>query len=153
MYVIGGSANPTILSEGNFYVAPNDPSAKQVEIVAPNDPTIGSCAPNYSPSQSLSAAPAYMIPAITLNAPENAILNENPNPHKRQRFLTKGNRTLKELKKRSGVGDIVANNALGCDSDLILVDWRLGLRLLHLLVPIHGYAQRKRNRMREKNRE
>lgn len=32
MYAIGGSANPTILSEGNFYVAPNDPNAKQVEI-------------------------------------------------------------------------------------------------------------------------
>jgi len=32
MYAIGGSASPTILSEGNFYVAPNDPNAKQVEI-------------------------------------------------------------------------------------------------------------------------
>lgn len=32
MYAIGGSANPTILSEGNFYVAPNDPNAKQVKI-------------------------------------------------------------------------------------------------------------------------
>ncbi|CAJ1975241.1 unnamed protein product [Sphenostylis stenocarpa] len=75
MYAIGGSANPTILSEGNFYVAPNDPSAKQVEIVASNDPTIGSCAPNYSPSQSLSVAPTYMVPAITLNAgPINCIV-------------------------------------------------------------------------------
>ncbi|CAJ1961956.1 unnamed protein product [Sphenostylis stenocarpa] len=34
-----------------------------------------SCAPNYSPSQSLSAAPAYMVPAITLNAgPINCIV-------------------------------------------------------------------------------
>lgn len=30
MYAIGGSANPTILSEGNFYIAPNYPNAKQV---------------------------------------------------------------------------------------------------------------------------
>ncbi|CAJ1834944.1 unnamed protein product [Sphenostylis stenocarpa] len=70
MYAIGGSANPTILSEGNFYVAPNDPSAKQVEIVAPNDPTIGSCAPNYSPSQSLSVAPSIHERPNTPNRPE-----------------------------------------------------------------------------------
>lgn len=31
MYAIGGSANPTILSEGNFFIGPNDQNAKQVE--------------------------------------------------------------------------------------------------------------------------
>lgn len=31
MYAIGGSSNPTILSEGNFYIAPNDDNAKQVD--------------------------------------------------------------------------------------------------------------------------
>jgi pectate lyase len=31
MYAIGGSSNPTILSEGNFFIAPNDNNAKQVE--------------------------------------------------------------------------------------------------------------------------
>lgn len=30
MYAIGGSANPTILSEGNYFIAPNNPNAKQV---------------------------------------------------------------------------------------------------------------------------
>jgi len=30
MYAIGGSSNPTILSEANYYVAPNDPASKQV---------------------------------------------------------------------------------------------------------------------------
>jgi len=90
MYAIGGSANPTILSEGNFYVAPNDPNAKQVtkrevkenwkswkwrssKDLFFNDAYFvpsgfGSCAPNYSPTQSFVAAPAYMVPAITLNA-------------------------------------------------------------------------------------
>ncbi|KAK7262135.1 hypothetical protein RJT34_29696 [Clitoria ternatea] len=90
MYAIGGSANPTILSEGNFFVAPNDPNAKQVTKRELNEnwkswkwrsskdlflngayfvPSgYGSCAPNYSPTQSFTAAPAYMVPAITLNA-------------------------------------------------------------------------------------
>ncbi|KAL9277974.1 hypothetical protein ACSQ67_024803 [Phaseolus vulgaris] len=90
MYAIGGSANPTILSEGNVYVAPNDPNAKQVtkregkenwkswkwrssKDLFLNDAYFvpsgfGSCAPNYSPTQSFAAAPAYMVPAITLNA-------------------------------------------------------------------------------------
>lgn len=31
MYAIGGSANPTILSEGNFFTAPNDHNAKEVK--------------------------------------------------------------------------------------------------------------------------
>ncbi|KAK7363772.1 hypothetical protein VNO77_05929 [Canavalia gladiata] len=90
MYAIGGSANPTILSEGNFYIAPDGPNAKQVTkrevkknwhswkwrsskdvflngaYFVPSG--YGSCAPNYSPAQSFTAVPAYMVPAITLNA-------------------------------------------------------------------------------------
>lgn len=30
MYAIGGSANPTINSQGNRYIAPPDPNAKEV---------------------------------------------------------------------------------------------------------------------------
>lgn len=30
MYAIGGSANPTINSQGNRYTAPSDPNAKEV---------------------------------------------------------------------------------------------------------------------------
>ncbi|CAL5199549.1 unnamed protein product [Lathyrus oleraceus] len=90
MYAIGGSANPTILSEGNFFTAPNDNSSKQITkreakgnwkswkwrsskdafsngaYFVPSG--YGSCAPNYTPSQSFVAVPAYMVPAITLNA-------------------------------------------------------------------------------------
>lgn len=32
MYAIGGSASPTINSQGNRYMAPNDPNAKEVTI-------------------------------------------------------------------------------------------------------------------------
>ncbi|GAU18413.1 hypothetical protein TSUD_203020 [Trifolium subterraneum] len=90
MYAIGGSSNPTILSEGNFFIAPNDHNAKQITkreskgnwkswkwrsskdafsngaYFIPSG--YGSCAPNYTPSQSFVAVPAYMVPAITLNA-------------------------------------------------------------------------------------
>ncbi|CAK8564411.1 unnamed protein product [Lathyrus sativus] len=92
MYAIGGSANPTILSEGNFFTAPNDNNAKEITkreakgkgnwkswkwrsskdafsngaYFVPSG--YGSCAPNYTPSQSFVAVPAYMVPAITLNA-------------------------------------------------------------------------------------
>ena len=31
MYAIGGSADPTIFSEGNYFMAPNDAAAKQVD--------------------------------------------------------------------------------------------------------------------------
>lgn len=30
MYAVGGSANPTIFSEGNYYMAPKNTDAKQV---------------------------------------------------------------------------------------------------------------------------
>ncbi|CAJ2649472.1 unnamed protein product [Trifolium pratense] len=90
MYAIGGSSNPTILSEGNFFIAPNDKDAKQITkrlangnskswnwksskdafsngayFVSSGD---GSSAPNYTPAQSFEAVPANMVPAITLNA-------------------------------------------------------------------------------------
>lgn len=32
MYAIGGSANPTINSQGNRYTAPTDPNAKEVTL-------------------------------------------------------------------------------------------------------------------------
>lgn len=32
MYAIGGSANPTINSQGNRYIAPPDPNAKEVNL-------------------------------------------------------------------------------------------------------------------------
>jgi hypothetical protein len=35
MYAIGGSANPTINSQGNRYTAPSDPNAKEVRFVGP----------------------------------------------------------------------------------------------------------------------
>ena len=31
MYAIGGSSNPTILSEGNYFVASKNPDSKQVQ--------------------------------------------------------------------------------------------------------------------------
>lgn len=43
------------------------------------------------------------------------------------------------LEEGGGVGDVVADEALGGDADLILADGgSLGPRLLHPLVPIHG---------------
>ena len=33
MYAIGGSANPTINSQGNRYIAPSDPNAKEVMLM------------------------------------------------------------------------------------------------------------------------
>lgn len=42
------------------------------------------------------------------------------------------------LKKISGVADVAADQALRSDTDLILVNGRLGLWFLNLLVPIHG---------------
>ncbi|KAJ0081746.1 hypothetical protein Patl1_09966 [Pistacia atlantica] len=90
MYAIGGSANPTILSEGNYFAAPNDSNSKQVtKREAKNgwknwkwrtskDVFIngayfvpsgyGSCAPNYSKAQSFIVAPGAMVPALTASA-------------------------------------------------------------------------------------
>lgn len=85
MYVIGGSADPTILSEGNYFVASNDSDAKQVTkqlgwgnwkssrdvflngaYFVPSG--YGSCDPLYSVTQSFIVAPGFMVPALTSNA-------------------------------------------------------------------------------------
>ncbi|KAI4298724.1 hypothetical protein L6164_032248 [Bauhinia variegata] len=91
MYAIGGSANPTILSEGNYFVAPKDPYSKQVTKREGNmngwknwkwrsykdaflngayfvPSGYGSCDPHYTAAQSFIAAPAALVPAWTLNA-------------------------------------------------------------------------------------
>lgn len=45
------------------------------------------------------------------------------------------------LEEGGGVGDVVADEALGGDADFVLADGGgLGPRLLHPLVPIHGYS-------------
>ncbi|KAF7840603.1 putative pectate lyase 2 [Senna tora] len=88
MYAIGGSADPTILSEGNYFVASNN--AKQVTKRETSEkwnswkwrsfrdeflngayfvPSgYGTCTPYYSPDQSFIAAPASLVPLLTLNA-------------------------------------------------------------------------------------
>ncbi|KAI3466551.1 hypothetical protein Pfo_023214 [Paulownia fortunei] len=90
MYAIGGSADPTILSEGNYFVASNDAYAKQVtkrettegwkswKWRSTNDVFLngayfvpsgwGSCAPNYLKSQYFAAAPGSLVPALTSDA-------------------------------------------------------------------------------------
>ncbi|XP_059639702.1 putative pectate lyase 2 [Cornus florida] len=90
MYAIGGSANPTIFSEGNYFVALNSPNAKQItkrEVKSgykdwkwrsSKDKYVngayfvqsgwGSCAPLYSPAQSFSVAQGSMVPALTSEA-------------------------------------------------------------------------------------
>ncbi|KAL0321117.1 UNVERIFIED_CONTAM: putative pectate lyase 16 [Sesamum radiatum] len=90
MYAIGGSADPTILSEGNYFFASNDPYAKQVtkretydgwkswkwrstKDVFVNGAYFvpsgwGSCAPNYVTSQYFGAAPGSLVPALTSDA-------------------------------------------------------------------------------------
>lgn len=51
------------------------------------------------------------------------------------------------LEEGGGVGDVVADEALGGDADLVLADGGgLGPRLLHPLVPIHGAFPRRRSR-------
>ncbi|KAK4485064.1 hypothetical protein RD792_007672 [Penstemon davidsonii] len=91
MYAIGGSANPTILSEGNYFAASNDANAKEVtkrEVYAAGwknwkwrstkdvfvngayfvPSGYGSCAPNYLKSQSFVAAAGSLAPALTSDA-------------------------------------------------------------------------------------
>ncbi|KAL8045972.1 hypothetical protein ABFX02_08G149000 [Erythranthe guttata] len=91
MYAIGGSADPTILSENNYFLASNDATAKQVtkRETTPNGwkswkwrttgdiflngayfvPSgYGSTAPNYLKSQSFVAASASSVPALTSDA-------------------------------------------------------------------------------------
>ncbi|WCJ20211.1 Pectin lyase-like superfamily protein [Euphorbia peplus] len=90
MYAIGGSANPTIFSEGNYFFAPNNDNIKQVtkrEVeggwknwkwrssrdVFENGAYFvqsgyGSCAPLYSSDQTFSVATGSLVPALTSDA-------------------------------------------------------------------------------------
>ncbi|XP_042519277.1 putative pectate lyase 2 [Macadamia integrifolia] len=90
MYAVGGSANPTIFSQGNYYVAPNNYNSKKVtkreckggwvnwKWRSSGDLFLngayfvqsgyGSCSPQYGGYQWFTAAPAFMVPALTANA-------------------------------------------------------------------------------------
>ncbi|KAG8385768.1 hypothetical protein BUALT_Bualt03G0079600 [Buddleja alternifolia] len=90
MYAIGGSADPTILSEGNYFVAPNSANVKQVTkrevkngwtnwkwrssrdrfmngaYFVPSG--YGTTVPGYGKTQSFRVADGLMVPALTSNA-------------------------------------------------------------------------------------
>ncbi|XP_027087853.1 putative pectate lyase 2 [Coffea eugenioides] len=93
MYAIGGSSNPTILSEGNYFVASKNPDSKQVtkrdieggpgvwknwkwrtsKDVFLNgayfvQSGLGSCSPLYSASQLFSVASGFLVPSLTSDA-------------------------------------------------------------------------------------
>ncbi|XP_038710824.1 probable pectate lyase 16 isoform X2 [Tripterygium wilfordii] len=90
MYAIGGSANPTIFSEGNYFIAPNNANSKEVtkREVSKNwnnwkwrssrdvflngayfvQSGYGSCAPHYASLQSFKVAPGFFVPALTSDA-------------------------------------------------------------------------------------
>ncbi|KAJ7540930.1 hypothetical protein O6H91_10G036900 [Diphasiastrum complanatum] len=89
MYAVGGSANPSIRSECNYYVASNDPSSKQVtkreyangmgwDWKSFGDIFIngayfvqsgkGVADPYYSADQWFLIKPAVLVPALTVNA-------------------------------------------------------------------------------------
>ncbi|KAM5588764.1 putative pectate lyase 2 [Rosa sericea] len=90
MYAIGGSANPTIFSEGNYFIAPENHDAKQVtkreaydgwkswkwrssNDVLQNGAYFiqsgwGSCYPMYTRTQKFKVSPGSMVPALTSNA-------------------------------------------------------------------------------------
>lgn len=63
------------------------------------------------------------------------------------------------LKKGGGVAEVVTNEALRGDTDLIFVNGRFRLRLLHLLVSIHfpsnpkNPSERERAKQRERGGE
>ncbi|KAL2495425.1 putative pectate lyase 2 [Forsythia ovata] len=87
MYAIGGSANPTIFSEGNYYMAPQNTDAKQItkrEVKngwknwkwrSSKDKFVdgayfvqsgwGSCAPGYTKSQAFPVADGSKVLALT----------------------------------------------------------------------------------------
>ncbi|KAK6932762.1 Pectate lyase [Dillenia turbinata] len=100
MYAIGGSADPTILSEGNYFTAPNDPYFKQVtkrdtdaywknwkwrssRDIFQNGAYFvpsgwGTCSPGYTPAQYFSVAPGGLVPALTSDSgPLNCALNRS----------------------------------------------------------------------------
>ncbi|KAJ4842768.1 hypothetical protein Tsubulata_013393, partial [Turnera subulata] len=90
MYAMGGSANPTIFSEGNYFIAPDEASSKQVtkreasggwknwkwrssRDVFMNGAYFvqsgyGTCAPFYSAAQKFNVAPGALAPALTSDA-------------------------------------------------------------------------------------
>ncbi|KAG6755767.1 hypothetical protein POTOM_039172 [Populus tomentosa] len=89
MYAIGGSANPTIFSEGNYFIARNGNSKQVTKREVKNGWTnwkwrsskdvfmngayfvqsgYGSCAPLYSKTQSFTVAPGSLVPALTSGA-------------------------------------------------------------------------------------
>ncbi|KAM0051902.1 putative pectate lyase [Helianthus debilis subsp. tardiflorus] len=90
MYAIGGSANPTILSEGNYYLASKNPFHKEVtkrEVKngwknwkwrSSKDVFVGgayfipsgwgSCAPGYTRAQSFPVAHGSQVPGLTAKA-------------------------------------------------------------------------------------
>ncbi|KAL3519437.1 hypothetical protein ACH5RR_017586 [Cinchona calisaya] len=91
MYAIGGSSNPTIFSEGNYFIASNNPYTKEVTKRDVNleewtkwtwrtsndvfrngaffvQSGKRSCSPPYSRSQSFSVASGDMVPSLTSDA-------------------------------------------------------------------------------------
>uniref|UniRef100_A0A7N0TVK1 Pectate lyase n=1 Tax=Kalanchoe fedtschenkoi TaxID=63787 RepID=A0A7N0TVK1_KALFE len=99
MYAIGGSANPTILSEGNYFAAPNNKGCKQVTkreasggwsswkwrtsmdvfqngaYFVPSG--YGSCSPLYTAAQRFPVANGAMVPALTADAgPLNCVVGK-----------------------------------------------------------------------------
>ncbi|KAM0065020.1 putative pectate lyase [Helianthus debilis subsp. tardiflorus] len=91
MYAIGGSASPTINSQGNRYLAPNNPFAKEVTKRVDTDihkwhgwnwrsegdlllngayftPSGGGASASYAKASSLGAKSSSMVAAITANA-------------------------------------------------------------------------------------
>ncbi|KAL3521937.1 hypothetical protein ACH5RR_014771 [Cinchona calisaya] len=99
MYAIGGSSNPTVMSEGNHFTASNDPDAKEVTKRITDDPNWknwkwnskndlflngaffvssgGNWTPTYSKVQAFGVSPAEMVPPLTNDAgPLNCIPNQ-----------------------------------------------------------------------------
>ncbi|ONI09957.1 hypothetical protein PRUPE_4G020600 [Prunus persica] len=84
MYAVGGSANPTIFSEGNYFIAPETAYAKQATkresrgrwnnwicskmVLFFVQSGYGSCYPLYSKTQSFKVLDGSMVPALTSSA-------------------------------------------------------------------------------------
>uniref|UniRef100_A0A7N0ULP4 Pectate lyase n=1 Tax=Kalanchoe fedtschenkoi TaxID=63787 RepID=A0A7N0ULP4_KALFE len=90
MYAVGGSANPTIFSEGNYFAAPANPYLKQVTKRETSGPWkswkwrssrdvfengayfvpsgYGTCAPGYTPAQTFTVADGSAVPGLTADA-------------------------------------------------------------------------------------
>ncbi|KAK7412686.1 hypothetical protein VNO78_04238 [Psophocarpus tetragonolobus] len=99
MYAIGGSADPTIFSDRNYFVASDDSAAKQVTKRETSEKWnnwkwrsfqdeflngayfvqsgYGSCTPIYSAAQTFVSVQASMVPLLTLNAgPLNCVVGK-----------------------------------------------------------------------------